>query len=439
MVQIPDRSYIAILLLLISSAGCNSHSFYELVPTPRIYTESIQNDPWDSVPAALQTPYVPIVFVTDRVREADSDRGCEYGFRRSRSAAFGTLKVNFGSFTSWQEVLDESRRAKRAPGIKVWASDVKELGRFPDTPEAIELVDGKWTLAPAGLAERARQEEAFRSLIRERLAQTPDKTIYLFVHGYNCEFEWPAYMIAQVWHFMGRGGVPIAYSWPAARPGLLRGYQYDRESSEFTILHFKRTLLLLGSIPEVKRVQILAHSRGTDVAVTSIRELRIASGDPLKTRADLKLGTLILAAADLDADVASQRITPEGVPLVPERITIYVSDSDRALGLSSWMFGSSRRLGMLRPADLKKPASKYLLANNNIEAIDARVKVPKMFSHSYFFAHPGAMSDLILLLRDQRPAGAEFGRPLTRDPSGFWIMDDTYPARASGIPKPTSG
>lgn len=417
-----------ILTLTLLTGGCNSHSFYELVPTPSLYTGQIEPDRLDNLPSSLQTPAVEVIYFTDRVREEDSERGHEYGYHRSRSSAFGTMRVNFGKLDTWEKLVAESRQTERTSGIKVWSSHISELGRFPPTPEPSHEVNGKWMPLPEVAAAREQTEAAFRSLVRERLAQTPDKSIYIFVHGYNCEFEWPAYMIAQLWHFMGRGGVPVAYSWPAARPGALRGYQYDRESSEFTILHFKRMLLLLGSMPEVEKVHILAHSRGTDVAVTSIRELRIASDDPLKTRAQIKLGTLVLAAADLDAEVATQRITPEGVPLVPERLTLYVSKGDRALGLSSWLFGSARRIGMLRPEDLKKPASQYLLNNYNIEVIDAQINVPKMFSHSYFFAHPGAMSDLILLFRDQRRAGAEFGRPLKRDPTGFWIIDKDYPA-----------
>ena len=43
-------------------------------------------------------------------------------------------------------------------------------------------------------------------------------------------FEDAIFRIAELWHFLGREGVPIAYTWPAGHPGLLRGYNYDRES-----------------------------------------------------------------------------------------------------------------------------------------------------------------------------------------------------------------
>jgi len=175
-------------------------------------------------------------------------------------------------------------------------------------------------------------------------------------------------------------------------------------------------------------VHIIAHSRGTDVATTALRELRIEYGDPAAARSATKLGTLVLAAADLDAEVASQRVGADQVLFVPERTEFYASAGDRALGLSDWMFGSGQRVGMLQPKDLSKRDMQILLQSSRVEAVDAEVKTPKMFSHSYFIAHPAASSDLILLLRDGRAAGAENGRPLVRDPSGFWILNDYYPA-----------
>src|SRR4029450_2336453 len=121
-------------------------------------------------------------------------------------------------------------------------------------------------------------EETFRAAMAQLLARSDRKDVYLFVHGYDCEFEWGSYVMAQLWHFMGRGGVPVSYSWPAGSPHMLRGYQYDRESGEFTAYHLKQFLKLLGSCPGVGKVHIIAHSRGTDVATTALRELKLEMG-----------------------------------------------------------------------------------------------------------------------------------------------------------------
>src|SRR5262249_15448627 len=156
----------------------------------------------------------------------------------------------------------------------------RQLGSFPDTPGARVVKDGVVTIPESSVAARTSAEEALRSEIERRLDAATDHDVYLFIHGYNSEFEWPAYVIAQIWHFMGRPGVPLAYSWPANAPGALRGYQYDRESGEFTVLHLKRFLKVLGSVPNLRRVCIVAHSRGTDVLSTALRELMLEMGGP---------------------------------------------------------------------------------------------------------------------------------------------------------------
>lgn len=424
--------FLIVVALAAVGVGCESHSFYEFIPAPRLVTDGLEPDPFDRVPTALQTPAAEVVYITDRKPGEISERGQEYGYERSFSSAFGTMLVHFGpKDMDWNTLVAESRSPKRSKQMVVTTSGISELGRYPDTPEGIDWSDPEDPKpSPQDAAARAAADEKFRQLMAERLARSPDKRVFLFVHGYHCEFEWPAYVIAQLWHYMGRPGVPVAYSWPAARPGALRGYQYDRESGEFTVHHLKQFLKLLASCPDVTEVQILSHSRGTDVLTSALRELRYEYGGPVEAGRKLKLGTVVLAAADIDASVATQRLSAAGLLMMPQRLlTVYVSREDEALGMSTWMFDSERRLGKLRPEDLKSRAVEVLRRYPKFEIVDSRVKTPKMFSHSYFFAHASGSSDLILLMRDNRPAGAANGRPLERDPSGFWIMNEGYPPK----------
>lgn len=73
-----------------------------------------------------------------------------------------------------------------------------------------------------------------RRILARQLELTPRKEVFFYVHGYRNSFEDAAFAMAELWHFMGRIGVPIIYSWPAGYPGLF-GYTYDRESSKFTV------------------------------------------------------------------------------------------------------------------------------------------------------------------------------------------------------------
>ena len=81
--------------------------------------------------------------------------------------------------------------------------------------------------------DEATTEDAFKRELSRHLALTPSKEVYIFVHGFANNFYDSIITTGQLWHFFGRNGVPIAYTWPAGSTGL-RSYMYDRESSEFT-------------------------------------------------------------------------------------------------------------------------------------------------------------------------------------------------------------
>ena len=133
---------------------------------------------------------------------------------------------------------------------------------------------------------------------------------------------------------------------------------------------------------------------------------------------------MVLAAADLDTEVVSQRIGAEGLTSVPERVTLYVSGTDRAIRVAELLFGSKRRIGQLRYEDLTQQLRDALAALPQLQIVDARVSTG-FLGHDYFYSSPAVSSDLILLLRDNRKAGEEHGRPLTpRQQNYFEIRDD---------------
>jgi esterase/lipase superfamily enzyme len=163
---------------------------------------------------------------------------------------------------------------------------------------------------------KVRQEiQDVNGLLREqlvsRLAKSKNKEVVMFIHGYNNKFDDAQFTIAGLWHLLGRKGIALTYSWPAAHGGLF-GYFIDRESGEYTIYHLKETLRLLFSIPEIERIHLIAHSRGTDVTTSALRELMIeerAKGNVVSKR--FRIENLMLAAPDLDFGVISQRLMAE--------------------------------------------------------------------------------------------------------------------------------
>jgi esterase/lipase superfamily enzyme len=393
----------------------------QLMPTPNMYAQS-RTDPFAKVPPALQTSDIDVMFVTDRAETKDRAGKPDFGYGRSRSLAFGSYVVGVGENISWSELVADSRTQKRKHSLPLWRKEIRVIGRLDETPTPMVMIDGVPQEDPAAREQREQMRVLFCNEVSRRLALSPTrKEVAVFIHGFNNTIDDAAFTIGEMWHFTGREGVPIAYTWPAGK-----SYAYDYESCQFTIFHLKQFLRAIASCPGVEKVHIIAHSRGTDVTTTALRELNIeykAAGKD--TRLGLKIGNLVLCAADLDIDVVGQRIGAERLYLVPERSTIYVSQTDKALGAADWIFKSEDRLGRVNSSELTPQQRKMLTMFPQIQVVDANVK-SDLIGHAYFHSNPAVSSDLIQILLNNADPGAENGRPLIKRDDGFWEIRDDY-------------
>ena len=421
--------YFSFCVLLL--AGCSSQRL--LMPTPNLYAEK-QQDTFAQIGPALQTSEVPLLYVTDRVPESDDAGNLRYGSGRSSSLAFGQTVVGLGRDATWEDLVEASQTQNRVEPFALKITETEELVRNPPTPLAHTEIDGQIVTRPDLAKQLNENKEAFRREFLQRLELTPRKEVFIYVHGYHNTFEDAAFAMAELWHFLGRTGVPMVYTWPAGYPGLF-GYTYDRESSEFTVYHLRELLHLLASWPEIEKIHIIAHSRGTDVALNAVRELslqaRAAGYDPRKK---LKIHNLILAAPDLDLQVASQRIVGDYLSTSVNRFTIYASPKDKAIGVAARLFASPRgRLGTLGIEELPEMVGSVLeysganLAIVNFDIDDSlNIYSGDSYGHSYFLNAPSVSSDLILMLRDDLDPGSS-GRPLKNMGLKFWQVPQGYP------------
>jgi esterase/lipase superfamily enzyme len=273
-----------------------------------------------------------------------ADGAVEYGTGRSASVGFGSAVVEIGNDLLWQELVRISETSSRefSPSIKVISRN--EIGRFPETPYIIIEDKGKIRVDPETHAQYEQVATQFRQEISRRLSMVNSKEVQIFIHGFNNSFDEGAVSLAELWHFLGRHGVQ----------GGLLGYFIDRESGEFTVFHLKKLFKLLASFPEVERINLIAHSRGAAIAATALRELiieaRAGGHDPLEL---YRIRNWILPAPDLDFDIVRQRLMAEKLGLAFGQITIYTTNTDKALSLSQTMF-SGTRSGRIRVSDLGK-------------------------------------------------------------------------------------
>ena len=429
MLMTKDWRIWAALIFFVFLAACTGQR--KMMPTPSV---NVTEGPslYENLPAELQTTAAPVFYVTDRVPERDEKGKMGYGYERSASLAFGRAVVDLGEEITWEDLLAASRTNKRTKKVKLEVVDLEEITRAPNSPIPFTVVDGKIIEEPEFVAKREQAIATFRSSIVKQLELTPRKDVFIFVHGYHNGFEDAVFIMAELWHFLGRIGVPLAYTWPAGHPGLF-GYTYDRESSEFTVFHLRQVLTLIASWPEVERIHLIGHSRGTDVVVNAVRELTIAARaaglDPVK---EYKLHNLIIAAPDIDLQVAVQRIAGDKLSLSAKRFTIYTSPKDKAIGLSATLFDSPRgRMGTFGIDNIPQTAGDIMdYADSNLAVITFSGRKDEGgggVDHSYFRKVPSVSSDLILMLRDDLEAGSP-GRPLESIGHKFWKIPKGYPA-----------
>jgi esterase/lipase superfamily enzyme len=206
---------------------------------------------------------------------------------------------------------------------------------------------------------------------------SPDRSVMVFIHGFNNRFEDSVYRFAQIVHDSGAHSVPILVTWPSR--GSVLAYGYDRESTNYTRNALENLFQFLNRDPEIKEVSILAHSMGNWLAIESLRQMAIRNG-----RLPAKFKNIMLAAPDVDVDVFRSQIADMGNPR--PHFTLFVSRDDRALAVSRRVWGDVSRLGSIDP---EQDPYKAELAQNEITVIDlTKVKAGDKLHHDKFASSP---------------------------------------------------
>src|SRR5262245_2086418 len=325
------------LVLWFCNGGCQTRR--TLAVTPNILRGDEGAAMFEQVPPELRTPNMEVLYVTDRDVTKRTDVGPIYGYGRSRDLTFGVATVSITPQPTWEQLVADSIRGDRSKSYELKTTSIRELGTFGIVLHYLQFRHRDLSLTPEATTQLADKQKPFTDELEARLARTPQKDVFIYVHGFANSFDDAVFRSAELWHFMGRVGVPVAYTWPAGSSGIF-SYFKDRESGEFTVYHLKQMLRAVMECPSVERVHIIGHSRGTDVATTAIRELSMEmqalDADPKKSR---KLQTLVLASPDLDGEVFNQRFLAERLVMLPNRMVIYFSPDDFALKASTLLFG----------------------------------------------------------------------------------------------------
>jgi esterase/lipase superfamily enzyme len=219
----------------------------------------------------------------------------------------------------------------------------------------------------------------------------------IYVHGYGEYFAKNCWRAALLQQRLGLDNRMLLFSWPSSSYLTYAGDARDLEQS---IDELNSLLTLAAAAVGHDRVVIMAHSMGSRGLVDALR----ARGD------EAKFGHAIFIAPDIRRDVFS-----ENAAMLQRKvsdITVYSSDSDRVLWLSTTV-NVSGRLGVAREFDLE-----------HTTVIDVTpTGTNDITGHLYHMLNPAVIEDLRVLLGTD-PADAERAfRRMPQDTPGFWRLE----------------
>jgi len=312
----PDRCFsirwAVIALLAIGIAGCATR------PGPEILA---------SVAALPGAKTLPIYVATTRERENPS----ENVFTSNRANG-----LNFAKFV-----------VSVPPGHK--PGDVELPTAAPDLQTSFAVVD-----------QAVMSEADFRNAVAPTSAGRRKKhKIFLFVHGFNNNFQESLFRLAQLQADAQIDGIPVLFSWPSQ--GRVAAYAADQDAASYSRDYLVSLLATLARSPEVSDILVVGHSMGGMLMADALRQLRTER----KNQVIARLGRVVLAAPDIAAPTFREQVQTIG-PLKPP-LLVLVSKDDGALRMSSMLGGGAPRAGAL---DVTNPIVQEAALKAKVQVVD---------------------------------------------------------------------
>jgi esterase/lipase superfamily enzyme len=250
------------------------------------------------------------------------------------------------------------------------------------------------------------EEDAFYDELGSRIQQSPARQAFVFVHGYNVEFESAVKRTAQIAFDLKFVGAPICYSWPSK--GGLAEYTRDESNVTWTVTHLEHFLNQVVHRTGARTVHLVAHSMGNRAVVQALERMALQQNP-----SEPMFGQLVMAAPDVDAAEFRDRYAP-AVMRMARHVTLYASANDRALVASTKVHGHTR-------AGLSGASMTVI---EGIETVDVSPIDTSLIGHSYYGDNPLMIRDMQALVELNQPAA---GRPwlerIARSPSlAYWVF-----------------
>lgn len=205
-----------------------------------------------------------------------------------------------------------------------------------------------------------RREQVSRDALLSKLvgAKNFDGTAVVFVHGYNYSYQEALFRAAQMAADAKSPAPPIVFSWPSA--ASLTGYVADRDAATYSRNQLTDLLQAISKERKVEHILLIAHSMGGYLSMEAARQLKLQKRDDVLAKLQV-----VLAAPDIDVEVFRSQLHDVGI--LPTPVTLLVSNSDRALSVSSLVGGERPRVGQL---DIDDPIIQETAKAEHVTVID---------------------------------------------------------------------
>lgn len=389
-----------LIILIIYLSGCATNKPYEinLMPAPDVYEKGLI-DPFNDRNPLKAIPYEGILYATDR-QPSDAEHHF-YLNKRGSITRLGSARIEMGpQGISWEEARRMSLLKNRTDNYPLKVVGVEELG----------ILDRSITVLtdPAMVPSDPRQPaKDFAAFINAKLNSSRRKDIYIYVHGYKVVFENPLLVATELWHFLGYDGVFIAYAWPSTPSRW--AYFADIETGELTAHNLRIFLKYLAEETKAERIHIIGYSAGTRVVLNTLLQLAMLQAEQGKSSIQnkLRIGHVVLVGSDFDRQLFFEGYVVDGLLKVPEILSVYVSKSDRALGVSRWLFRQDRLGQMPQDREFSPVVVNFLRQAQNLQVINVTEAegAASGNGHAYFRKSPWVSSDILVsLLYNLKPA-----------------------------------
>lgn len=394
----PENIFYLVIAVLLN-LGCTSLPIQEILmmPTPEIELVGAM----DRLNTKKSTPYDGMLYVTNR--EPDQRKLSKSFYSNKRS---GRMRAGLGRVTY-------SPKNNQSHSLKNFSFGKDRTEQYPLRVESIDEFGVLADIKPFGFFHDPREldneqlaDSKFTNLINDKLEVSIHKDIYIYVHGFKVVFERPLLVASEFWHHMGYDGVFISYSWPSTPKKL--AYFKDVETAHLSGHNLRLLIEYLATETDVGNIHIIGFSAGSRVVMTAMHELALTRQHQTQAniQRDLRIQNLILIGSDYDPQRFAAAVT-DGILDLPRHTSIYISETDAALGMSRFVLGESRLGQMIRSDSLSPTVRNWLETADNISFIDATSaeKSNTGNGHAYFRNSPWVSSDLLLtLLSELTPA-----------------------------------